>query len=260
MLRSTTLPPQPLPPRAQALEPRPGVRGPGSDEGLAGARSPEPGAREGGGQAGFTMAGVIVIMAVMAIMLTVAVQTATFHKKRENDLELVFRGQQFVEAVRLFRARNGRFPLKLEELVKAKPRVLRQAWKDPVTGTFDWVPVFFGQGGTQVGGGGAGATLTPGPTPAPTAAPTPTPADDDEGEDAGGGSGSHRRRRKALADEVPFPPVDATGPIIGVHSRSRDDAILVRDGRSRYCDWKFTLEQQQGQGGRQGQPQPTPHP
>lgn len=223
------------------------------------------------------MAGVVVLMAVMAIMLTVAVQTATFHKKRENELELVFRGEQFAEAVRLFRARNGRFPLKLEELAKAKPRVLRQQWKDPITGKFDWVPVFFGQGGAQVGGGGtATPTQTPGPfsapTPAPTAAPTAAPDDeggDEGGDDSGGGGtggGGHRRGRRGKQgkeEDVPFPPVDATGPIVGVHSRSKDSTILVRDGRTRYCDWIFTLEQQQGktgQGGGSGTPQPTPHP
>ncbi len=206
------------------------------------------------------MVGVIVLMAVMAIMLTVAVQTATFHKKRESELELVFRGQQFVEAVRLFRARNGRFPMKLEELVKAKPRVLRQAWKDPVTRKFDWVPVFFGQGGVQVGGG-AGGVQTPGPRPAPTAAPTPTPPEDDGGGEAGDSNNPPGGKRAKPGDEAPFPPADASGPIIGVHSRSRDDAILVRDGRNRYCDWNFTLEQQQpARGGRPGQTQPTPHP
>jgi type II secretory pathway pseudopilin PulG len=228
------------------------------------------GDREVGGQSGFTMAGVIVVMAIMAIMLTVAVQSATFHKKRENELELVFRGEQFAEAVRLFRARNGRFPLKLEELVKAKPRVLRQQWKDPITGKFDWVPVFFGQGGTQVdSGGGATPTQTPGPFSAPT--PAPTNAPDDEGGDGGGGegggeSGGGRQRGgkgKQEKQDAPFPAVDATGPIIGVHSRSKDATILVRDGRSRYCDWNFTLEQRQGQGGQGGGPgktQPTPHP
>jgi len=77
-------------------------------------------------------------MAVMAIFLTVAVQSASFQAQREKEEELIFRGQQAVEAIRLFRARNGRFPLTLEELVKAKPRVLRKPWADPMTGVPDW--------------------------------------------------------------------------------------------------------------------------
>jgi type II secretory pathway pseudopilin PulG len=198
------------------------------------------------------MAGVIVIMAIMAIMLTVAVQTASFHQKREKELELVFRGKQFVEAVRLFRARNGRFPLKLDELVKAKPRVLRKKWIDPITGKFDWVPVFIGQGGTTVAGGGATAQGTPAPTP------SPTPVDDGT-EDEGGNATHKQPRGGAKAGQAPFPAVDATGPIAGVHSRSRDDSILVLDGRSTYSDWVFSIEQQnQTSGG--AQPKPTAHP
>jgi type II secretory pathway pseudopilin PulG len=212
------------------------------------------------------MVAVIVVMAIMAIALTVAVQTASFQKKRENEQELIFRGGQFVEAVRLFRARNGRFPLKLEELVKAKPHVLRQAWKDPITGKFDWVPIFFGQGGTQLGGGPTNPTQTPSPFAAPTPQPTeaPEPAFGDEGDDTGGRSGGRSGRRGpgrsgqgGPKEEAPFPPTDATGPIVGVHSRSKADAILVRDGRSRYCDWNFALDQNQ-QGGGQGQPRATP--
>ena len=193
------------------------------------------------------MVGVIVIMALMAIALTVAVQTATFLKRRENEQELIFRGRQFAEGVRLFRARNGRLPLTLDELVKANPRAMRKKWNDPVTGKFDWVPVFMGQGGQLNPAGG-----DPGPTPTP--APTAKPDDEDEG---GGGSGADKKKVES------FPPTDARGPIVGVHSRSRDEAIRVLDGRSNYSDWAFTLEQnQQGRRGAagQGQPQPTPRP
>ena len=199
------------------------------------------------------MIGVVVVMALMAIALTVAVQTATFHKRRENETELIFRGQQFVEGVRLFRARNGRLPLTLEELVKANPRAMRKKWLDPVTGKWDWVPVFMGQG-QQVPGTGGG----PAPTPAPTPVPTARPDDDDEDEEGGRRpSGGRGQAQQA------FPATDARGPIVGVHSRSREESIRVRDGRSVYSDWAFTLEQKpQGQGGNQGggqgQPQPTP--
>ena len=196
--------------------------------------------------AGFTMVAVVVVMALMAIALTVAVQTATFHKRRENEMELIFRGQQFIEGVRIFRARNGRLPLTLKELVDAEPRAMRKAWKDPVTGEFDWVPVFLGQGGQQIPGGGA--QPTPGPTPAPTEVP-----DDDEERDGGRPTGTPG------AAEA-FAATDARGPIVGVHSRSRAEAIRVLNGRSRYSDWAFTLEQQaQGQrGAGRGQAQPTP--
>jgi len=175
-----------------------------------------------GAEQGFTLVAILAIMAVMAIMLTVAVQTASFSVKREKEAELIFRGNQIVEAIRLFRARNGRFPNSLVELAKANPRVVRKAWADPVTGRTDWVPIFVGQEGTTAALPG-GAQPTPGTggfDDFRSATPTPTPGP--------GGS--------------PFPPTNAVGPIVGVHSRSCGQSIKIVDGRDRYCDWKFVFD------------------
>jgi type II secretory pathway pseudopilin PulG len=148
-------------------------------------------------------------MALMAIFLTIAVETASFQQRREKEEELIFRGNQVVEAIRLFRARNGRFPVNLGELVTAKPRVLRKKWPDPMTGLPDWEPVFLGEEGQTVAGGGVGPSATPTPALVPGLAP---------------GTGAK------------------TGAIIGVHSRSCDEAIRLYDGRTRYCDWKFYFD------------------
>ena len=182
------------------------------------------------GESGFTLAAVVILMAVMAVMLTVAVQTVSFQKRRENEEELIFRGNQIVEAVRLFRSRHGRFPSSLVELARANPRVLRKIWSDPITGKPDWVPVFLGQEGTPVGGGPGGG-----------APPTPT------------------RRPGATAGVPPraFPRTDATGPVVGAHSRSCETSIKVFNGRTRYCDWKFVFNPQATPGGG-GRPAPPP--
>lgn len=191
-------------------------------------RTGEPrGAR--GPQAGFTLAALIIILAVMAIFLTVAVETATFQKRRENEAELIFRGNQIVEAIRLFRAHNGRYPISLEELVKAKPHVLRKVWKDPITGKADWVPVFLGQGGRTIGGGGR---VGPGGQFIPAT-------------DRGGLFGATGPGEQGEGQ----PSTEAKGPIIGVHSRSCADSIKVVDGRTRYCDWKFVFDPKKLGGG-----------
>jgi type II secretory pathway pseudopilin PulG len=172
-------------------------------------------------ESGFTLAGLFVVMAVMAILLTVAVQSASFQAQREKEEELIFRGQQAVEAIRLFRARNGRFPLTLEELVKAKPRVLRKPWADPMTGAPDWVPIYMGEQGTTLAGG--------------QPAPTPTR-----------GPGASRQ------------PAGSRGPIVGVRSRMCTDAIKVYEGRTKYCEWKFFFDPQKL--AQPGQPKPVPGP
>lgn len=180
-------------------------------------------------EGGFTLAAMVVTLAIMAVFLTVAVQTATFQRKREMEEELIFRGQQMVEGVRLFRARFGRFPLSLEEMYKAKPRCLRKKWVDPITGKANWVPIFLGQDG-QAG--------TPGRPGGPPVAPTPTP-------------------RGGFGGGVPSP--EARGPIIGVASRSCESSIKLFEGRARYCDWKFVFDpQRQGKGGIQPPPEPRP--
>lgn len=160
---------------------------------------------------GFTLVAVVVAMAVMAILMEVAVQTVTFQRQREKEEELIFRGQQYVEAVRLFRARQGRFPLTLKELAETKPRVLRKVWLDPITGKNDWVPVFLGEeGGAAEKAGGA--------------VPVPTPPSSGERQN------------------------EARGPIIGVRSRSCKEAIKLYEGRSRYCEWKFFFDPKKPKG------------
>ncbi len=213
--------------------------------GAAPATGHQPPATSGGraGESGYTLAALMVILAVMAILLTVVVQSTTFRRQREKEEELIFRGNQIVEAIRLFRARNGRFPNKLTELAEADPRVLRQAWKDPITDKVDWVPIFMGQEGTTVAGGG-GTTRQPQQPQQPRqpqgflTRPTPKPGE--------GGS--------------PFPATEAQGPIIGVHSRSCDTSIKVLDGRSRYCDWKFIFDPNKQKDGSPGAPSPSPTP
>ena len=117
-------------------------------------------------ESGFTLATMIVIMAVMAILLTVAVQTVTFQRQREKEEERIFRGQQAVEAIRLFRARNGRFPLTLDELVKSDPESPAQAVGRPDHRQARLGPRV-GQAGDTIAGGEASSSWWPAWRPHP---------------------------------------------------------------------------------------------
>ncbi len=182
------------------------------------------------GEAGYTLVALMVALSIMAIFLGVAVQSWTFQMRREKEAELVFRGEQYVEAIRLFRKKYGRYPMSLKEIWEAKPRVIRKKWKDPITDSYNWGLVFLGQG-PQVGPGSTTVAGGMGSLPTPTPAPSPSPA---PGGGPFGGPGGQGAR----------------GPIIGVYSRSCEDSIRVYEGRTRYCDWKFVLkEAQQRRGG-----------
>ena len=157
---------------------------------------------------------VIIVIAVMAIMMTVAVQTVEFQMKREREEELIFRGQQYVEGIRLYRQKYGRYPMRMKELWEANPKVLRRKWTDPITGSEEWEPIFLGQGGQELGGArGRAAGGRPG-APGQGAQPTETPSAGDT--TPGEGSGPFGRGGG-----------EKVGPIIGVHSLSTDESIKV---------------------------------
>ena len=162
-------------------------------------------------EAGYTLAILVMVIAIMAIMMAAAVEIVSFQAQREKEAELIFRGQQYVEGIRLFRSKYGRYPMRMKELWEADPKVLRKKWIDPITGSEEWGIVFQGTEGRQV--------RPPGTGPAPT--PTRTPV--------------FERNRENEGEKV--------GPIIGVHSLSTDTSIKVYEGRTQYDMWKFILQE-----------------
>jgi type II secretory pathway pseudopilin PulG len=181
-------------------------------------------------EAGYTLVAVVMLVAIMSIMMAVAVQTVSFQMQREREAELIFRGQQYVEGIRLYRQKFGRYPMRMKELWEADPRVLRQKWTDPITGSDQWGLVFLGQEGQQVGG--PGGPTAPGQQ-RPQTTPTRTPTFGDRGLGGGG---------------------EKIGPIVGVHSLSNDTSIKIYEGRTQYNEWKFVFKEQEGaaQGGTGG--------
>ncbi len=202
----------------------------------------EPAARRRRGEAGFTLVMLVMILAVMSILMGAAVQSVAFQRQREKEAELIFRGGQYVEGIRIYKTRFGRFPVTLKEMWEAKPRVLRKKWQDPITESDRWGIVFLGQDGQQVGAPGAGTDPELGPQPSPSPQPTQPPDASDDGPFSGIGD----RPRQV-------------GPIVGVHSTSCDESIKTYEGRTRYCDWKFVFKEQQNQQ-QAGSLRPSPPP
>jgi type II secretory pathway pseudopilin PulG len=97
------------------------------------------------GERGFAMAALLVSLAVMSVLMSVALPTWRHQAQREKEAELIFRGEQYARAVALFRAKNGNnFPASVDILVRGK--YLRKKYLDPITGKdFEVIGVAQGQ-------------------------------------------------------------------------------------------------------------------
>lgn len=86
---------------------------------------------------GYTLIILLFALFVMSIGLLVAIPVWETQIQREKEEELIFRGKQYVEAVRLFQTKNpGSFPKSFDELVEEK--CIRKLYKDPMTEDGEW--------------------------------------------------------------------------------------------------------------------------
>jgi type II secretory pathway pseudopilin PulG len=170
-------------------------------------------------EAGYNLVILVIAITVLNIMVAAAIPLWRTAIRREKEEELIFRGWQYAEGIRNFQRRFGRLPVRLEELIEVKPRCMRQLWTDPITGKMDWVPVRVGVPG--------GVTLDQ---------PPGGDGDTPEG-DGSGGQGAEQRGNPSTPDGNV-----GLGPIRGVRSRSKDEAIKSLFNQGRYDQWQFTVE------------------
>ena len=226
-------------------------------------------------ESGFTLLAFMIVLSIMSIMMGVAVQAISFQMRREREAELIFRGEQYIEAIRLYKTKYGRSPMRLKELWEANPKVLRRKWKDPMTDSMRWGLVFEGDLGAQGTPGGRGGVIGQGiriDGPVPVGGrpvPTGTPGFGSGGSDSRGEARFGDGHEGEIGGAPVFPVSgDGTegdtgnptrmGPIIGVHSTSCEESIKEYDARSTYCEWRFIFRDRNqgtssaGRGGREG--------
>ena len=185
------------------------------------------------------MAALLVSIAVMAVLMSVAMPVWRHEAQREKEEELVFRGQQYIRGIRLFQMKTGTTPTSVDLLVQG--HYLRKKFKDPITNDdFELIgaagaPGQTGQPGAA-GQAGRGATSPAGPGQTGV-----QPAGRGGGSSSGGGAVS--------GGTVP-------GGMMGVRSKSKDESIRLYQGRNHYNEWSFiyVATQQQPGGAGRGQP------
>jgi type II secretory pathway pseudopilin PulG len=153
------------------------------------------------------MAVLLVGIAVMGVLMSVAMPVWRQASQREKEEELIFRGEQYARAVALFQRKfAGAYAPSVDVLVEQK--FLRKKYKDPINKNEDFQVVF------QISGQRPGQ-----PTVAPGGTPQPQPP-------AGPGSPS-------------TPAAGARGGVLGVMSKSQERSIRLYKGRGRYSEWQF---------------------
>jgi type II secretory pathway pseudopilin PulG len=171
-----------------------------------------------GDQRGYAMAAMLVAVAVMAVLMSVAMPVWRHQAQREKEAELVFRGEQWVRGLNQWARKNGpgSRPPSLDALVQA--RMVRKKWKDPMTGE-DFVPVYLGQQPGQSGQPGPGRGAGPG----------------------GRGSAPVQPGGRGLTPPGggQQPQGNIGGGLMGVRSGSTETSIRIYQGQTRYDQWPF---------------------
>lgn len=86
---------------------------------------------------GYMLIMLMIAISVLSIGLLIAVPVWQTEIQREKEEELIFRGNEYVEAIRMLQMKKpGAFPKTLDELLKEK--CIRKLYKDPMTDHGEW--------------------------------------------------------------------------------------------------------------------------
>jgi type II secretory pathway pseudopilin PulG len=187
-----------------------------------------------GNERGYAMAALLVSLAVMMVLMSVAMPVWKTQAQREKEAELIFRGEQIARGINLYMRKMGgaSYPPSLDVLVQN--RFIRKKYKDPMTENDTSLPMnqrgewdiinaaggVPGQGGSspqQPGGrgrGGAPATGLSAPPSRAGSAPT--------------------------GSQTPSFVGQAAGGMMGVRSKSKESSFKVYKGTgTHYNEWLF---------------------
>jgi len=84
------------------------------------------------------MALLMALITIMGIMLMKGIPAISTEVQREQEAELIFRGESIAKAIRIFASKSGRYPMALAELETVRPRIIRKIYKDPMTESGEW--------------------------------------------------------------------------------------------------------------------------
>jgi type II secretory pathway pseudopilin PulG len=221
---------------------------------------------------GYAMAALLVSLAVMGILASVALPVWKQQAKREREAELIFRAGQYAHAIELFKRKTAnQYPPDLDILVKQK--FLRKKYKDPMTKNGEWRIVtpaeLSGTPGANIPGGMPGVGTVPGgpgqgssafgrssfgsgsssgfgqsgpgfgQTGQPGSMPSSSPG---SGFSQSASSYANQEPGSNLPGQASRLGGVNAGPVAAVASRSSEKSVRIFKGQDRYDKWIVTIE------------------
>jgi type II secretory pathway pseudopilin PulG len=169
------------------------------------------------------MAALLVMLAVMMVLMTVALPVLTTMAQRERETELVFRGQQYARAIALFQRKYGNaLPPNLDVLLNEK--FLRKKYKDPITGD-DFQ--LLGPGSPELAAALNAAPVTGQPGQQQGTRPTSLST-----------SGRTQQPSSGFGSQMTSGS-QAAGGLMAVASKSTKTSLRVYNGHDKYNEWVF---------------------
>jgi type II secretory pathway pseudopilin PulG len=193
-------------------------------------------------EAGFTLAGVLVIITVLMVFLAYTIPKQWSEvMRRERELQTIYAMRQYARACYEFQKKHNVWPVSIDQLKDARlPRFLRggpkQEMVDPLTGQYDWLII----PASAAGGMGGNGTNGTGGVPNGTTGGTSTGGNGGVG--FGRGDGTTSTSGTNGTQTLPGIPIKdyAGGPFIGVRPPKTGDAIIEFRGAKAYEQWAFT--------------------
>jgi type II secretory pathway pseudopilin PulG len=185
-------------------------------------------------QAGLTLAALIVILTIIAIIVAYTVPTQwSLVMRRERERQTIFLMKQFARGIENWERKHQGLPVSLEQLQEARqPRMLRGTgkWSMPLTGREDdWIMV----PPNAIEAVAGGAALPPGNNPA-------------SGQ-RGVGVGQQPQAQPGAAQppsklNPEASPKDYVGPFVAVRPNAKGPALIEFNGAQDYSQWVYTLQ------------------
>ena len=182
-----------------------------------------------GSEEGFTLAALIVILTIIAMVIAYTVPTQwSLVMRRERERQTIFLMKQFARGIENWERKHQGLPVSLEQLQEARqPRMLRGdgKWAMPLTGREeDWIMVPPNAIEAQAGG----AALPPGGQRGVGVGQPPP------------GQPGQLQPPSKLNPELS--PKDYVGPFVAVRPNAKGEALLEFNSATDYSQWVYTVQ------------------